>query len=341
MRMKCFNAESMPEAIRLVRGELGDNAIIISSQRGENGRGIRVTAAVEGANEPDNEVPSVDEPLDAIEAIADALDRHGTPGELAERLLRAATPLAERLLRAASALAVDAPVMTMAAALDSVFEFEPLPERDVSRPLALVGPPGSGKTVTVAKLAARAVLANRPVNVITTDTMRAGGVDQLAAFTRILDLDLQTALDADTLSDALHAAQLAQKDALTLIDTGGVNPFDQHEVRELDLLLKAIDADVVLVMPAGYDCEEAAETGRAFYRIGAHRLLVTRLDAARRLGSVLVAADSAKLKFCDLSVTPHVAEGLTAINPVSLARLLLPEIPPETSVVARFEAARL
>jgi flagellar biosynthesis protein FlhF len=339
MRMKCFNAESMPEAIRLVRTELGDNAIIISSQRGENGKGIRVTAAIEGF-EPDPDPPAIDEPLDAIEAIANALDRHGTPGDLAERLLRAATPLAERLLRAASALSVDAPVMTMAAALDSVFEFEPLPERDVSRPLALVGPPGSGKTVTVAKLAARAVLANRPVNVITTDTMRAGGVDQLAAFTRILDLDLQTALDTETLSDALHAARLAHHDALTLIDTGGVNPFDAHEVRELEQLLKAIDADVVLVMPAGYDCEEAAETGRVFCRTGAHRLLVTRLDAARRLGSVLVAADTAKLKFCDLSVTPHVAEGLTPINPVSLARLLLPEIPPETSVVARFEAAR-
>jgi len=231
--------------------------------------------------------------------------------------------------------------MTMAAALDSVFEFEPLPERDVARPFALVGPPGSGKTVTVAKLAARAVLANRPVNVITTDTMRAGGVDQLAAFTRILDLDLQTALDGETLADALHAAQHANRDALTLIDTGGANPFDSNEVRELEQLLRAVDADIVLVMPAGYDGEEAAEIARAFRRIGAQRLLVTRLDAARRLGSVLVAADTAKLKFCDLSVTPHVAEGLTAINPVSLARLLLPEIPPETSVVARFEVARL
>src|SRR5258706_14172655 len=97
MRMKCFNAESMPEAIRLVRGELGDNAIIISSQRGESGKGIRVTAAVEGFD-PDPEPPAIDGPLDAIEAIADSLDRHGTPGHLAQRLLRAATPLAARLL---------------------------------------------------------------------------------------------------------------------------------------------------------------------------------------------------------------------------------------------------
>src|SRR5258707_213756 len=195
MRMKCFNAESMPEAIRLVRGELGDNAIIISSQRGENGHGIRVTAAIEGFD-PDPEPPAIDEPLDAIQAIANALDRHGTPGDLAE-----------------------------------------------------------------------------------------------------------------SLSDELHAARLSSHGALTLIDTGGVNPFDANEVRELEQLLRAIDADIVLVMPAGYDCEEAAETAGVFYRAGAHRLLVTRLDAARRLGSVLVAADSARLKFCDFSVTPHVAVG--------------------------------
>src|SRR4051812_15208696 len=293
MRMKLFCADSMPQAIKMVRAELGENAIIISSQKGDNGRGVRVTAAVDGYDEPEEALPAVDQPLDAIESIADALDRHGTPGVLAERLLKAASPLAERLLRAASALAVDAPIMTMAAALDSLYGFAPLPERDIRRPVALVGPPGSGKTVTVAKLAARAVLANRPVKVITTDTMRAGGVDQLAAFTRILDLDLQTALDAESLGDALVAARVSGEDALILIDTGGTNPFDPNEVDELADIISVADLDVTLVLPAGCDCEEAAETAKVFARIGAQRLLITRLDAARRLGSVLVAADVA------------------------------------------------
>lgn len=326
MRMKMFTADSMPEAIQLVREELGDNAIIISTQKGENGKGIRVTAAIDDDAEFALPPPPVDEPLDALEALADALDRHSTPGALAERLLRAAAPLAERLLRAASALAVDAPIMTMAAALDSVFRFAPLPQRDAPRAIILTGPPGSGKTVTVAKLAARAVLSNRPVNVITTDTMRAGGVDQLAAFTRILDLDLQTALDEETLRDAVTAAKLSKPDALTLIDTGGANPFNPQEMDELARLVRATDMDAVLVLPAGYDCDEAADIARAFAAAGTTRLLVTRLDAARRLGSVLVAADVGRLEFCDSSTTPHVADGLTPINPVSLAKLLLPDI---------------
>ena len=105
-------------------------------------------------------------------------------------------------------------------------------------------------------------------------------------------------------------------------------------------MITVADLDVILVLPAGYDCEEAAETAKVFAGIGARRLLITRLDAARRLGSVLVAADVARLKFCDLSMTPHVADGLRPLNPVSLARLLLPEIPPATAVVASLETAK-
>lgn len=339
MRIKTFTAASMPEAIRMVREELGDGGIIISSQR--DSAGIRVTAAVEDLEAGAEEAPPppVDVPLDALEAIAQALDRHGTPGDLAERLLKAASPLAEKLARAASALSVDAPVMVLAAALDTLFRFQPLAATQ-STPLVLMGPPGSGKTVTVAKLATRAVLADLPVGVITADTMRAGAVDQLGAFTRILELDLLTVQDRPSLTDAIAAAGAATGDGLLLIDTAGTNPFDATAMAELDALLDGLELDRVLVLPAGTDTEEAAETARAFQRLGCKRLLVTRLDAARRLGSVLVAAYVARLGFCDLSVTPHVAEGLTAINPVSFAKLLLPEVPPATSVIAQLGATR-
>ena len=61
-----------------------------------------------------------------------------------------------------------------------------------------------------------------------------------------------------------------------------------------------------------------------FADLGATRLLVTRLDMARRLGGILAAADAARLSFSDVSITPNIAEGITPINPVSLARLIMP-----------------
>jgi flagellar biosynthesis protein FlhF len=46
-----------------------------------------------------------------------------------------------------------------------------------------------------------------------------------------------------------------------------------------------------------------------------------------RLGSQLAAADAAQLSFCDASKTPDIAKGLFPLNPVALARLIMPEAP--------------
>ncbi len=69
---------------------------------------------------------------------------------------------------------------------------------------------------------------------------------------------------------------------------------------------------------------ESADIAASFAAIGAGRLVGTRLDMARRLGSNLAAADAARLRFSDVSITPQVADGLRHINPLSLARLIMP-----------------
>jgi len=87
----------------------------------------------------------------------------------------------------------------------------------------------------------------------------------------------------------------------------------------------AVPVETVLVMAAGRDPVEAGELAAAFAPVRPKRLLVTSLDMTRRHGAMLTAADAAALPFSDVSVTPDIAAGLRAINPVSLARLLLPE----------------
>jgi len=62
----------------------------------------------------------------------------------------------------------------------------------------------------------------------------------------------------------------------------------------------------------------------SFSTLGVLRMLLTRLDMARRVGGVLAAADAARLAFSEVSITPHIADSLSPINPVSLARLIMP-----------------
>ena len=311
MRVKIFSAPTMAEAMQDVRERLGEDAVIVSTHRGGRGRGVQITAAIE---EPPVEAKAPELAAAAIsdeDAVYQALLYHRTPGPLAEVLAVAAAK--------STGLHPDARADALARALDARFTFSPVPE-SCPRPIMVVGPPGAGKTVTIAKLAARAVIAGRAVHLVTTDTVRAGGVEQLAAFTRILEQPLAAADTPDQLGDALAGRD---PDALCLIDSPGTNPFAEPEVADLGGFLDAVEPEIVLVMAAGGDALEAAEAAEVFAGLGARRSLFTRVDVARRLGSMLAAADAAGLSLCNVSVTPLVAEGLSTINPVSLARLLM------------------
>ncbi|MCB4824780.1 flagellar biosynthesis protein FlhF [Roseicella aerolata] len=310
----------MAEAMARLRAELGEEAVILETRRVAGG--VEVTAALESRPDPlPTEAepwlippgpPAVPEEPTAVgpgawpdpPPMAGALARHNLPAPLAARL--AAGPLAGSL---AAALA-----------------FAPLPDPAV-RPLLLAGPPGAGKTLSCAKLAARAVLSGGAPLVVTTDGARAGAAEQMAAFTRVLGLTLAVAPQPAALAKALARRQPGQA---VLIDTAGCDPFDPAQAAALLALARAADAAMLLVLPAGLDPAEAAETARAFLALGARHLLPTRLDAARRLGGVLAGA-AAGLALTEAGMGPDPAGDLTVIDPAWLAARLLRAPGPETS----------
>lgn len=314
MRLKSYTAPSMAEAMQLVRRELGDDAIIVSTQRAAGAKGVRITAALEPQDVDDaiTAMLSGHSGSSAAEAVRQALVQHGTPQRIVDRLVNAARTTE-----------LDDPALACAAALEAGFVFASLPEQSAPRPFLLVGPPGAGKTLAVAKLAARSALKQRQVGVITADKMRAGAVEQLAAFTRILDIELGTARGPESLQRCVEGTHGLCD--LVFIDSPGLNPFKQSDMDYLTSLIEAADVEPILVLAAGGDSTEAAEIAEAFGSVGATRLIATRLDMTRRLGAIIAAADAAQLMFCEVSSNPHVANGLSPITPVSMARLLLPQ----------------
>ncbi len=319
MRLKSFSARTLTEAMAEVRKALGENAIIVATS--EEAEGVRVTAALDDSPLPPPAPPAAtpefplepDDPdsLDVIDGVIAALEHHAVPHDLIVKLTDTL-----------HAFDLEQPILALGAALDASFSFQPLPEGQADRPLMLVGPPGAGKTLTIAKLATRLALRGEPVSVITTDTDRAGGIEQLAAFTRLLQVDLMEVEDAGALVDAISVRRNAKQ---VLIDTAGQNPFDPVALGQLGRLIKQTKAEAILVLPAGIDAAEAGEIAAAFQAAGATRLLATRLDMSRRLGSLLSAAWHGRLRFCDAAASPSVTMPLAPLNPMSLARLLLPE----------------
>ena len=84
----------------------------------------------------------------------------------------------------------------------------------------------------------------------------------------------------------------------------------------------AANAHQILVLGAGADSADLAESAAIFADAGASALHVTRLDCARRYGGIISAAITGGLPLAEVSATPFIANGLSGLNPVSLARLL-------------------
>ncbi len=320
MRLKSFHAPSMSEAMRQVREVLGDDAIIINT-REDKGGWVKITAAVEQSIQTPEVASQAHQVSDdasydeetIIEMVTDTMLKHRVP-----------VSVSEKVITAAMTLSGNDPKALLATALQRAFIFEDKPATKQYRPIILVGPPGAGKTLMTAKMAARAVLDGKKPTVITTDTSRAGGVEQLSAYTNILSLSLLQAEDAKGLKAALDKIKDNKE---VIIDTGGLNPFDPQEMKTLAKLINIEDMDAMLVLPAGIDAEESAEMAMTFSVLGVKKILPTRLDFSRRIGGILSAADRAKLAFVEGSHTPQVANGILQLTPLALAGLLMPRTP--------------
>ena len=320
MRLRTFNGPSMSEVMADVRRTLGPDAVIITTADLPNGS-VEVRAAADrGAV-----TPSKQSSEDAL-AIQQR-ERAKMRGDRAEGLNRIARALtwhqvtdeaAEALMEAAMTLEDGEATATLARAIDQRYSVHPA-EMDHARPLMIVGPPGSGKSSVLAKLAARAVSAGQVPYILSSDD-RAGASDQMQAFAKALDCPFQSVsgpAELETVMSQLPAGPV-------LIDTSGINPFELDELDALAELANRADAEMVAVIEAGIVAEDGEDIAAMFASIGTGRVIATKLDTARRLGAVLSFGE-AGLAYAHISASPYIGSGLAPATALRLARALLEE----------------
>jgi flagellar biosynthesis protein FlhF len=164
-----------------------------------------------------------------------------------------------------------------------VASFDPLRTPGV---VALVGPTGAGKTTTLAKLAARYAAEHGPrdVALITTDTQRPGGREQLHAYGRQFGLTVVEAGSEEALHEALHRLR---DYPLVLVDTAGHGQRDRAMVGQLNWLRHAGKVRTMLVMPANAHSADLDEVIRRFGFVAPEAAILTKLDETGRLGAAL------------------------------------------------------
>jgi flagellar biosynthesis protein FlhF len=152
--------------------------------------------------------------------------------------------------------------------------------------MAFLGPTGVGKTTTLAKLAAQAVLGNRlKVGLITMDTYRIAAVEQLKTYAEIIGVPTKV---VETLAEMGAAIEDFKDKDLILIDTAGRSQREIHNQQELaDFMAQSPFIQKALVVSATTKQADLAEIIERYKIFNHNCLILTKLDETQVYGPLI------------------------------------------------------
>ncbi|MBT0584905.1 flagellar biosynthesis protein FlhF [Alteromonas oceanisediminis] len=188
--------------------------------------------------------------------------------------------------------------------------------------VALVGPTGTGKTTTVAKLAARYAqkYGAEHVAMVTIDTYRIAAFEQLATYGKIIGCTVKKAQSGEELADTLH--QLRHK-RMILIDTAGFSQRDARLIGQLNQFQHNRNVAVKYYLVAQASAQYATLNGAisAYGKIPLSGCILTKLDECYSLGEALSVAINHNLPLSFVTDGQKVPEDIASANAKNLISL--------------------
>ncbi|MBK3494372.1 flagellar biosynthesis protein FlhF [Viridibacillus sp. YIM B01967] len=333
MKMKKYVEPSMPAAMKKVRADFGEDAVIVNSKvvysKGFLGlfkkKSIEVVAGLDRAEvresapllaptqvDPifDNHIQTeqnseeIKKEIAHLKVLMQSMQRYSVGSKYPDELLPLIEQLEQQELNQELVTLIGDELFAVMksnkedlsqeellnqAKKSFIAKMEQLPFGGISyekKYINVLGPTGVGKTTTIAKMAARAVLEKKQkIGFITTDTYRIGAIEQLKTYANLLQAPVEIVYNKQDYEQAL--AKFEHLD-LIFIDTAGRNYKEVKYVEDVKALIdfdKNMESFLVLSMTSKERDMEAII--QQFLAFPIAKLIFTKLDETNSIGSMI------------------------------------------------------
>ncbi len=192
---------------------------------------------------------------------------------------------------------------------------------DSPKKVVLVGPTGAGKTTTISKIAADLIYRQqKKVVLVSLDTFRVGGIEQLKIYGDIMNIPVETAQDRSDLEKCIRLH--SDKDVI-LIDTMGRCHRDHNYSTQLCKVFDGLgDVEVHLVLSVGSSEKQFMESYRQFSSLDINRMIFTKIDEGLSFGSMVNFSLKTRLPLSYLTTGQRVPEDIEVAVQDRVIRLI-------------------
>jgi len=154
---------------------------------------------------------------------------------------------------------------------------------DTCKAVMLIGPTGVGKTTTIAKLAA-ATRAGLRTAIVSLDNYRIGALEQIRIYSKIMGVPLEIAADAQRVRACVE--RHTDKDVV-FIDTTGRNPLSAASLSELLPVYEVgVPVETHLLVSATCDYAFLEQAWKAYSRLPIDYIGITKMDESVHYGAL-------------------------------------------------------
>lgn len=298
MKVKRYIADNYQDALRMIKTEMGSDAIILQQnsykEKGLKGlfkkKKVEVLAAVEENKIDERELFYKDlyEIKSILREFKQSENKEADKMDLKDKLIQ--TGVDENLTKILTEGISDITDNNIELLEKRIVNFIGLPKKinclNGTKRIIFIGPTGVGKTTTIAKIASKLILKEKKnVLLITADIFRIAGAEQLKIYGEILGVPVRV---VNNIFDLNKLESEINKYDIVLIDTAGRSHNDSRKMQELKTFLQYGSYDeIYLCLSAATKSNDAKKIIKSYDFIDDYNLIFTKLDETDNYSVIL------------------------------------------------------